>query len=158
MALRVSKVLVMSKQASNPKTEHWQALSQAHHLAPFSDYRQLAEQGPRIITEAKGVHLWDSEGHKILDGMAGLWCVAVGYGREELVEAAARQMHALGLGDDARTALGQLPVITERCQVVGLAEGLPMCGFRVVHVASFDPGHHRYQRYSRGLMSCMKAR
>ncbi|MPT33646.1 MAG: hypothetical protein E2604_00810, partial [Flavobacterium sp.] len=32
--------------------------------------------------------LWDSEGHKILDGMAGLWCVAVGYGREELVQAA----------------------------------------------------------------------
>jgi putrescine aminotransferase len=80
---------------NNPKTAHWQALSQAHHLAPFSDYRQLAESGPRIITEAKGVHLWDSEGHKILDGMAGLWCVAVGYGREELVEAAARQMRQL---------------------------------------------------------------
>jgi len=82
----------MSKQANNPKTAHWQALSQAHHLAPFSDYKQLAEKGPRIITEAKGVHLWDSEGNKILDGMAGLWCVAVGYGREELVEAASKQM------------------------------------------------------------------
>jgi len=80
---------------NNPKTAHWQALSQAHHLAPFSDYKQLAEKGPRIITEAKGVHLWDSEGNKILDGMAGLWCVAVGYGREELVEAAATQMRQL---------------------------------------------------------------
>ena len=85
----------MNKQANNPKTAHWQALSQAHHLAPFSDYKQLAEKGPRIITEAKGVHLWDSEGNKILDGMAGLWCVAVGYGREELVEAAATQMRQL---------------------------------------------------------------
>ncbi|MDH0099458.1 aspartate aminotransferase family protein [Ectopseudomonas hydrolytica] len=85
----------MNKQANNPQTAHWQALSQAHHLAPFSDYRQLAEKGPRIITEAKGVHLWDSEGNKILDGMAGLWCVAVGYGREELVEAAATQMRQL---------------------------------------------------------------
>ncbi|MEW6464082.1 MAG: aspartate aminotransferase family protein, partial [Pseudomonadota bacterium] len=49
---------------NNSKTAHWQALSQAHHLAPFSDYKQLAENGPRIITEARGVHLWDSEGHK----------------------------------------------------------------------------------------------
>ena len=63
----------MSNAVNNPKTAHWQALSQAHHLAPFSDYKQLAEKGPRIITEAKGVHLWDSEGNKILDGMAGLF-------------------------------------------------------------------------------------
>ncbi|MCY1415748.1 Putrescine--pyruvate aminotransferase [compost metagenome] len=41
------------------------------------------------------MHLWDSEGNKILDGMAGLWCVAVGYGREELVEKAAAQMREL---------------------------------------------------------------
>ncbi|SFW45089.1 putrescine aminotransferase [Pseudomonas sp. NFACC19-2] len=85
----------MNNAQNNPKTAHWQALSQAHHLAPFSDYKQLAEKGPRIITEAKGVYLWDSEGNKILDGMAGLWCVAVGYGREELVEAAAQQMRQL---------------------------------------------------------------
>ena len=85
----------MNNAVNNSKTAHWQALSQAHHLAPFSDYKQLAEKGPRIITEAKGVHLWDSEGNKILDGMAGLWCVAVGYGREELVEAAATQMRQL---------------------------------------------------------------
>ncbi|AVO55841.1 aspartate aminotransferase family protein [Ectopseudomonas mendocina] len=85
----------MNNAQSNSKTAHWQALSQAHHLAPFSDYKQLAEKGPRIITEAKGVHLWDSEGNKILDGMAGLWCVAVGYGREELVEAASAQMRQL---------------------------------------------------------------
>ena len=83
-------------QASNSQqTQAWQAMSRAHHLAPFSDYQQLAEKGPRIITKADGVYLWDSEGHKILDGMAGLWCVAVGYGREELVEAAAAQMREL---------------------------------------------------------------
>ena len=80
---------------TNPKTREWQAMSREHHLAPFSDYQQLHEKGPRIITKADGVYLWDSEGHKILDGMAGLWCVAVGYGREELVEAAAAQMREL---------------------------------------------------------------
>jgi putrescine aminotransferase len=80
---------------NNPKTREWQALSNDHHLAPFSDFKQLKEKGPRIITHAKGVYLWDSEGNKILDGMAGLWCVAVGYGREELADAASQQMREL---------------------------------------------------------------
>jgi len=81
--------------SKNPKTREWQALSSDHHLAPFSDYKQLKEVGPRIITRSSGVYLWDSEGHKILDGMSGLWCVAIGYGREELADAAAKQMREL---------------------------------------------------------------
>ncbi len=85
----------MSKSANNPKTLEWQALSDSHHLAPFSDYKQLKQVGPRIITSADGVYLWDSEGNKILDAMAGLWCVAIGYGRDELADAAARQMKEL---------------------------------------------------------------
>ncbi len=85
----------MTNQVNNPKTREWQAMSRDHHLAPFSDYQQLHEKGPRIVTKADGVYLWDSEGNKILDGMAGLWCVAVGYGREELVQAASKQMREL---------------------------------------------------------------
>lgn len=81
--------------SKNPKTREWQALSSEHHLAPFSDYKQLKEVGPRIITRSSGVYLWDSEGNKILDGMSGLWCVAIGYGREELADAAAKQMREL---------------------------------------------------------------
>jgi putrescine aminotransferase len=81
--------------SNNPQTREWQALSSNHHLAPFSDFKQLKEKGPRIITNAKGVYLWDSEGNKILDGMAGLWCVAIGYGREELADAASKQMREL---------------------------------------------------------------
>ena len=81
--------------AKNPQTRQWQELSNHHHLAPFSDYKQLKEVGPRIITKADGVYLWDSEGNKILDAMAGLWCVAIGYGRDELADAAAKQMKEL---------------------------------------------------------------
>nr|WP_314576211.1 aspartate aminotransferase family protein [uncultured Pseudomonas sp.] len=81
--------------SNNPQTREWQALSNDHHLAPFSDFKQLKEKGPRIITSAKGVYLWDSEGNKILDGMAGLWCVAIGYGRDELADAASNQMREL---------------------------------------------------------------
>ncbi|EHY77317.1 MULTISPECIES: aspartate aminotransferase family protein [Stutzerimonas stutzeri subgroup] len=80
---------------SDSQTLHWQALSRDHHLPPFTDYKALNAKGTRIITKASGVYLWDSEGHKILDAMAGLWCVNLGYGREELVEAATKQMREL---------------------------------------------------------------
>ncbi|GGP20307.1 aspartate aminotransferase family protein [Silvimonas iriomotensis] len=73
-------------------TQEWQQLDAAHHLHPFSDMGSLNKAGSRVITRAKGVYLWDSEGNKIIDGMAGLWCVNVGYGRQELADAAQRQM------------------------------------------------------------------
>lgn len=73
----------------------WQALDAAHHFHPFTDHKELHEQGVRLITSAEGVYLHDSNGNKIMDGMAGLWCVAAGYGRQELVEAATKQMSKL---------------------------------------------------------------
>jgi putrescine aminotransferase len=85
----------MNSTCNNPQTLKWQAMSRDHHLAPFTDYQQLSDNGPRIIVKADGVYLWDSEGQKILDGMAGLWCVAIGYGRDELADAACKQMKEL---------------------------------------------------------------
>lgn len=73
-------------------TAEWQDLARGHLLSPFTDQQQLGAKGARIVTRADGVYLWDSEGHKILDAMAGLWCVNVGYGRRELADAAHRQM------------------------------------------------------------------
>src|SRR4029450_6613914 len=77
------------------ETARWRELDARHHVHPFSDQAALAAKGVRIITKADGCWLWDSEGNRLLDGMAGLWCVNVGYGRAELVEAARRQMSTL---------------------------------------------------------------
>ena len=79
----------------NLSTREWQSIDAAHHMAPFTDYAELRAQGSRIITHADGHYIFDSEGNRILDGMAGLWCVNVGYGRNELVDAAASQMRQL---------------------------------------------------------------
>jgi putrescine aminotransferase len=76
-------------------TQQLQDIDGQHHIHPFTDHKALMEKGTRIITRADGVYLWDSEGNKILDGMAGLWCVNVGYGRQELVDAATDQMQEL---------------------------------------------------------------
>ena len=77
------------------KTAEWQSLDSRHHVHPFTNHQALASVGSRIITKAEGCWLWDSDGNCILDGMAGLWCVNVGYGRNELIEAATRQMTEL---------------------------------------------------------------
>lgn len=76
-------------------TSELQALDAAHHMHPFTAGGELAAKGARIITRANGVFLHDSEGNEILDGMAGLWCVNIGYGRTELADVAARQMREL---------------------------------------------------------------
>ena len=76
-------------------TGDWQSRDSRHYLHPFTDHKELGEKGSRIITRADGVYIWDSDGNKILDAMSGLWCVNLGYGRKELVEAAYRQMQEL---------------------------------------------------------------
>ncbi len=76
-------------------TRDYQALDRAHYLHPFTDFKALGEEGSRIIERAEGVYIHDAEGNRILDGMAGLWCVNLGYGREELVAAATEQMRQL---------------------------------------------------------------
>ena len=76
-------------------TAELQRLDAAHHMHPFTTGDDLAKKGARIITRAEGCWLTDSEGHRILDGMAGLWCVDLGYGRKELADVAARQMMEL---------------------------------------------------------------
>ena len=76
-------------------TAEWQAADAAHYLHPFTDFKGLANKGSRVITKADNIYLWDSEGTKILDAMSGLWCVNVGYGRQELIDAATRQLKEL---------------------------------------------------------------
>lgn len=76
-------------------TSELQALDAAHHMHPFTAGGELADKGARVITRANGVYLHDSDGNEILDGMAGLWCVNIGYGRRELADVAARQMREL---------------------------------------------------------------
>ena len=76
-------------------TAEWQAADAAHHLHPFTDAKALAAKGTRVIVRGDGITVWDSDGRALLDAMSGLWCVNVGYGRRELIDAATRQMETL---------------------------------------------------------------
>ncbi|WP_443147519.1 aspartate aminotransferase family protein [Prosthecomicrobium sp. N25] len=76
-------------------TAELRAADAAHYLHPFTDFKALAREGSRIIVKADGVWLWDSEGNRMLDGMAGLWCTNVGHGRREIADAVHAQMTEL---------------------------------------------------------------
>ena len=72
-----------------------QSMDSAHFLHPFTDFKDLNSKGARVIARAKDIYVWDSEGNRMLDAMSGLWCVNVGYGRQELADAASKQMMEL---------------------------------------------------------------
>jgi len=84
-----------SESPTHNLTRHWRALDAAHHVHPFTDTEALNREGVRVITKADGVYLWDSEGNRMIDGMAGLWCVQLGYGNKELAEAGFEALKAL---------------------------------------------------------------
>jgi putrescine---pyruvate transaminase len=77
------------------KTEEWQSIDRAHYLHPFADHEELHRNGARVAVKAEGIYVWDSDGNKIIDGLSGLGCVNLGYGREELATAAAVQLKDL---------------------------------------------------------------
>lgn len=69
-----------------------QDLNAQHHFHGFMNNKDLATKGVRVIVKGEGAHIWDSDGARILDGMAGLWTTNVGYGNRELADVAHAQM------------------------------------------------------------------
>ena len=70
-------------------------IDQAHHLHPFTDHGDLHRQGTRIIRSASGCTVIDENDRPLIDALAGLWCVNVGYGRREIADAVYEQMTAV---------------------------------------------------------------
>ncbi len=83
------------RRAEQHDTKAIQAQDSAHFIHPFTDHGDLATRGARVMTRAENIYVWDSEGHRILDAMSGLWCVNAGYGRKELADAAYQQLMTL---------------------------------------------------------------
>ena len=73
-------------------SSNYESILLNHHLPPFTNYKDLNQNGVRIISNASGNYIYDYDNNKILDAMAGLWCVNIGYGRSELAEIAKEQM------------------------------------------------------------------
>ncbi len=65
-------------------------------LYPFADPVALREAPPRVIVRGEGARVWDEDGNRFLDAVAGLWCASLGFSHEELARAAYDQMTTLG--------------------------------------------------------------
>jgi len=64
----------------------------AYHLHPSTNLRQVRTEGPLVVTRGEGVYVYDDEGRRYLEGMAGLWCASLGFSERRLADAAYRQM------------------------------------------------------------------
>jgi putrescine aminotransferase len=63
-----------------------------HNIHPWTDFSTFKEEGSLIMADSEGAYVVDSEGRRYLDGIGGLWCVNIGYGRKEMAEAITEQV------------------------------------------------------------------
>lgn len=66
-----------------------------HFTHPWTDFSTFKENGSMVFTKADGVSIEDADGRRYLDGIGGLWCVNIGYGRDEIADAVADQIRAI---------------------------------------------------------------
>src|ERR1700754_3058837 len=78
---------------SNLATRHIEPL-----VHPYTNLATFRDSGPLIIERGQGIYVYDTAGRAYIDGMAGLWCTALGWGNEELADVAAAQMRKLSFG------------------------------------------------------------
>ena len=64
-------------------------------LHPYTDAIENEHEGALVMARGDGIYVWDETGKEYIEGMAGLWCVSLGFGNERLAEAAHRQMRTL---------------------------------------------------------------
>ena len=92
----------------------------AFHLHPSTNLRQVAIEGPLVITHGEGVYVYDEEGRRYLEGMSGLWCASLGFSERRLAEAAYKQMRELPF---YHSFGGKVPAISAELaeRLIGLA-------------------------------------
>ena len=89
------------------------------HFHPYSYLADNLVTGPKVWSGAKGITLTDNQGNEFIDGMAGLWCVNIGYSRDEIAEAVAAQMKQMSYYHSFATTSNE-PVIHLADRLLGL--------------------------------------
>ena len=76
-------------------TKDIQEKDKRHVLHPWHDLTTAREVDPFVVAEAENIHVLDSDGNKYIDGIGGMWCVNIGYGRDEMAQAVADQIRRM---------------------------------------------------------------
>ncbi len=85
----------MNKITTDPRGNSAASRDIAFAIHPYTNLKTHLQNGPLVITRGDGVHVYDEEGKQYIEGMAGLWCTALGYNENRLVEAATTAMRRL---------------------------------------------------------------
>lgn len=72
----------------------WQ-MDKDHFIHPYTDFTTFKDEGSQVIVDAEGAYITDADGNRFLDGIAGLWCVNIGHGRQEMADAISEQVLAM---------------------------------------------------------------
>jgi len=94
----------------------------AHFVHPYTHFDSFNRNGSLIISEAKGAYIFDSHGRRYLDGIGGLWCMSIGYGEEEMVQAIADQARKLSFFSTF-VSVSNLPAVALATKLARLAPG-----------------------------------
>ena len=81
----------MKQLSTTQITEIWKK-DKEHHIHPWTDFATFKDEGAMILAHSEGCYVFDAEGNTYLDGIGGLWCVNVGYGRKEIADAISEQV------------------------------------------------------------------
>ncbi|UTW12878.1 aminotransferase [Marinobacterium rhizophilum] len=84
----------MSEQQKIDMKKVWQQ-DKDHYIHPWTDFSTFKETGSMVLADSDNVHVIDGNGRRYLDGIGGLWCVNIGYAREEMAEAVADQIRQI---------------------------------------------------------------
>ncbi|OGP58019.1 MAG: hypothetical protein A2V67_11130 [Deltaproteobacteria bacterium RBG_13_61_14] len=90
-----------------------------HLIHPMTHLREHAAHGPKIVVSGQGAVLRDLDGREILDGFSGLWCVVVGHGRQEIIQAVKKQMETIAYATSF-FGLGNVPSVELAARLAGM--------------------------------------
>jgi L-2,4-diaminobutyrate transaminase len=98
----------------NAKLSDLQICDRDAHLHPFTSVHDLLAAGPTLIKRGSGCILEDADGNRLYDAAAGLWCVNIGHGRREVIQAITEQLEQLaffhtfnGMGNEPAAKLAR---------------------------------------------------
>lgn len=97
-------------------------LDKKYSLHPYTNLSAHQKTGPIIIEKGEGIYVWDDEGNKHIEGMAGLWCTSLGFSEQRLVDAATRQMQEMPYSHTF-THRANIPAIELAEKLVKIAPG-----------------------------------
>ena len=113
--------VIMTANVKFDQSDLWEK-DRNHAVHGWTDYSSFHDTGSEILVEADGVYVTDASGHRLMDGMGGVWCVNVGYGRDEIVDAITEQARRLPYANPFRNTTTP-PAADLTPKLAGLAPG-----------------------------------